>query len=93
MWPNPVESMMGSWSNKRCSTSQARKVPSMIDLTPTTLKVNDSRISQDLAKAERYHALTRNDRVTGKQSGERPAVRWPHISIVCRLVNALPRPA
>jgi len=93
MWPDPVESMMGTWSDKRCPTSQTRKDPSMIDLTPTTLKVNDLRISQDLAKGERYHALTRDDVVTGKLPVERSAIRMPRISVLRRLVNALPRPA
>jgi hypothetical protein len=85
--------MMGLWSNKWCSTSRTRKDPTMIDLTPTTLKVNDLRISQDLAKAERYHALTRNDVATRKEAVERPALQRPRISLIRRLAQALPRPA
>jgi hypothetical protein len=70
-----------------------RKDPEMLDLTPTTLKVNDMRIGQTLAKAEQYHSLTRGDVVTGKQPVERPAIQMPRISVLRRLVHALPRPA
>jgi hypothetical protein len=65
----------------------------MIDLTPTNLNVNDLWIRENLAKAERYHALTRGEEAVQKQSVERPAIQMPRISVIRRLVQALPRPA
>jgi hypothetical protein len=65
----------------------------MLDQTLTSLNVNDMRISEQLAKAERYHDLTRADSVSVKKSVQRPAVQTPGISLISRLFRALPRPA
>jgi hypothetical protein len=65
----------------------------MIGQTPTSLKVNDMWIRENLAKAERYHALTRNEADAEKQPITYSTVRMPRISLFRRLATALPRPA
>jgi hypothetical protein len=65
----------------------------MLDLNPTTCKVNDMFVRETLAKAERYHSLTRNDTVATSKPVAQTVIRLPRISAIRRLVQALPRPA
>ena len=65
----------------------------MLDLTPTTCKANDLWIRNQLTKAERYHELTRSDSVANRQPVEQRTVQAPRISLIGRLIHALPRPA
>ena len=65
----------------------------MLDQTPTNLKVNDMRIGEQLAKAEKYHALTRSDSVADKKPVQHPAVQAPRISLISRLIHTRLRPA
>ena len=65
----------------------------MLNQTPTSCKVNDMWISEQLAKAERYHELTRGDSVAEKKPVQRPAVQAPRISLISRLFHARLRPA
>jgi len=70
-----------------------RKDTPMLDLTPTNLKVNDMWISEQLAKADRHHELTRGDSVAAKKPAQRPAVQEPRISLISRLFHTRLRPA
>jgi hypothetical protein len=65
----------------------------MLDLTPTTLTVNDLFVRESLAMAERYHALTRDDAAANSKPVAQTVIRVPRISVVRRLVQVLPRPA
>jgi hypothetical protein len=65
----------------------------MLDLTPTSCTVNDMRIGEQLAKAARYHELTRGHTVDEKKPLQRPAIQAPRISLISRLIHVLPRPA
>jgi hypothetical protein len=65
----------------------------MLDLNPTTCKVNDMFVRETLAKAERYHSLTRNDTVATSKPVAQTVIRLPRISVIRRLVQILPRPA
>jgi hypothetical protein len=65
----------------------------MLDLTPTNLTVNNMRIGEQLAKAERHHELTRGDAVAAKQPARLPAVQEPRISLISRLIPTRLRPA
>ena len=65
----------------------------MLDLTPTSCKVNDLFIRESLARAEQHHALTRNTVSAGKQPVAKQAIQTPRISLFARLVHLLPRPA
>jgi hypothetical protein len=65
----------------------------MLDLTPTSCKVNDLWISETLAKAERHHALTRSSAAPERKTAFRFALKLPRISLVRRLRHTLPRPA
>jgi hypothetical protein len=85
--------MMVTWSTKRWSTGQMRKDHSMIGQTPTSLNVNDMRIRETLAKAERYHTLTRNDAVAYDKRAVQSVIRMPRVSLVRRIAQMLPRPA
>ena len=65
----------------------------MLDLNPTTCKVNDLFVRESLAKAERYHSLTRSDAMVETKPAAQTVIRFPRISVIRRLVHALPRPA
>ena len=65
----------------------------MLDLTPTNLTVNNMRIGEHLAKAERHHELTRGDSVTAKKPAQHPAIQEPRISLISRLIHPRLRPA
>ena len=87
--------MMRSWSDEQ-SLDRAeliRKDAPMLDLTPTSLTVNDLWISETLAKAERHHALTRTITAPEKRSETRFTLQLPRISLFRRLLQSLPRPA
>ena len=65
----------------------------MPTLTPTTCTVNNMWISDQLAKAERYHELTRGDSVATTKPVDRPAVQKPRLSLISRLFPTRLRPA
>ena len=65
----------------------------MFNLNPTSLEVHDMRIAEQLAKAERRHELTRGESVADKRLVQRPSIQLPRISLIRRLMHALPRPA
>ena len=65
----------------------------MLDLTPTSCKVNDLFIRESLARAEQHHALTRNTASAGKQPVARQVIRLPRISLFTRVFHLRPRPA
>ena len=70
-----------------------RKDTPMLDQTPTSLKVNDMWIGEQLAKAEQYHELTRGDSVAEKKPVQCPAAVAPRISLINRLIHTRLRPA
>ena len=95
MCPAHPASMMRSWSDGQ-SLDRAeliRKDAPMLYLTPTSCKVHDLWISETQARAERYHALTRNDVAPEKLAAPRLTFQWPRISLVRRLLQLRPRPA
>jgi hypothetical protein len=51
------------------------------------------RFQDEVAKAERYHALVRGEKVGGKASVMVPAIRLPRISLISRLIHLRLRPA
>jgi len=57
----------------------------MHNLTPTACSVNNMWINEQLAKAERYHELTRGDAAVDQKPVDRPAVRMPRLSLISRL--------
>lgn len=65
----------------------------MLDMTTTTCQNNDLRIRESLAKAERYHALTRPAAVSGRPAQSRISLRLPKISLALRLPHRSARPA
>ena len=65
----------------------------MFETTPTAMTVRDMRFREDVAKAERYHALVRGDKIVGRAPVALPAIRLPRISLVSRLIHARLRPA
>ena len=95
MCPARPASMMRSWSDEQSldRVEPIRKDAPMLNLTPTSCKVNDLRISETLAKAERNHSLTCNSAAPEKRSSPRFTLELPRISLVRRLLQSLPRPA
>lgn len=87
--------MIKTWSEETKSdrTTHARKDPPMFDLTPTSCKVNDLFIRESLAKAEQYHALTRDVAPATKQSATKAGIQMPRISVFRRLTHLVLRPA
>jgi hypothetical protein len=65
----------------------------MLGLTPTSCKVNDLFIRESVAKAERYHALTRDAAPVEKQPSANVAIQLPRISVFRRLTHFVLRPA
>jgi len=65
----------------------------MFETTPTAMTVRDMRFREDVAKAERYHALVRGDKVVGRAPVALPAIRLPRISLISRLFHTRLRPA
>jgi hypothetical protein len=65
----------------------------MFEMTPTAMTVRTMRFQDDVAQAERYHALVRGDKVVGKTRVAFPAIRLPRISPISRLFHKRLRPA
>ncbi len=65
----------------------------MLDMTTTTCTVNDLRTRENLAKAERYHALTRSDLGGGQPASRRIALRLPKFNVSLCLPHRSVRPA
>ena len=86
--------MMESWSDEQSPgrAEPLRKDAPMFELSPTASEVTYLRVQDDLARAERYHALTRTEGVAEK-AGAQSVIRLPRVSLVRRLGHLLPRPA
>ena len=69
------------------------KDTSMFELSPTDCAVRVMRFQDEVAKAERYHALVRGDKIVGRAPVALPAIRLPHISLISRLFHVRLRPA
>jgi hypothetical protein len=81
--------MMRLWSDEQSldRVELIRKDAPMLDLTPTSCKVNDLWISETLAKAERHHALTRSCAAPEKPAAIRFLLRIRRIFPVNRLAH------
>jgi hypothetical protein len=65
----------------------------MFEMTPTAMTVRTMRFRDEVAQAERFHALVRGDKVVGKTPVAFPAMRLLRISLISRLVHIRLRPA
>ena len=57
----------------------------MHNLTPTACSVNNMWINEQLAKAERFHELTRGDGAMDQKPVGQPIFRMPRLSLISRL--------
>jgi hypothetical protein len=65
----------------------------MFDMSPVSTEVKYARFQEDLAKAERHHALNRDALPVEKHSAARITIQVPRISLFRRLSHLVLRPA